>query len=294
MKSVIRALVGPAVGLLVLTGCDRPTQPPESVGSSPAEVGRRAGEDLLGRKLGLHYTYACAYYGLLRFAEAAGDAALADRAVAHLQPILKGRRVPRTGHVDFNVFGIVPLEVYLRTGDRRGLAAGKRLADDEFAQAGQGGLSRYTRFWVDDMYMVGSLQAQAARATGQSRYAERAATQLLAYVDRLQQHGGLFRHGLRSPYLWGRGNGWAAAGMTEVLRVLPAESPQRRRLLEAYTRQMDGLVASQDPAGGWRQLLDRRDSYLESSCTGMFVFALAGGGRSARTGGLALGGDGYA
>jgi len=277
MRWNIRSVLGATVGLLILAGCDRAGPSGHSVGHSPAEVGRLACENLLNEELSLHYSCACAYYGLLRFAEATGDAALRGRAVARLEPILSGRWIPPTGHVDFNVFGIVPLEVYRQTGDERGLAVGIRLADDEFGDAGQDGLSRYTRFWVDDMYMVGSLQAQAARATGQARYAQRAARQLLAYIQRLQQPGGLFRHGLRSPHLWGRGNGWAAAGMTEVLRALPAESPLRPALLDAYRRQMDGLLACQDPSGGWRQVLDRRESYLESSCTGMFVFAMASG-----------------
>ena len=64
-----------------------------------------------------------------------------------------------------------------------------------------------------DMWMVGALQIQAYRATGEMVYADRAVDQLLAYCDVLQQENGLFLHSEDAPHFWGRGNGWAAASM---------------------------------------------------------------------------------
>jgi len=50
--------------------------------------------------------------------------------------------------------------------------------------------------------MIGSLQIQAYRATKDPKYADRAAMQLAAYLDKLQKINGLFYHGPEAPYYW--------------------------------------------------------------------------------------------
>ena len=71
------------------------------------------------------------------------------------------------------------------------------------------------------MYMLTILELQAYRATGDSKYLDRAANEMVAYLDKLQQPNGLFYHAPDVPFFWGRGDGWVAAGMTEMLRSLP-------------------------------------------------------------------------
>ena len=83
------------------------------------------------------------------------------------------------------------------------------------------GLSGETRFWIDDMYMITMLQVEAYRATGERKYINHAALEMKAYLDKLQQPNGLFYHRADAPFFWGRGNGWVAAGMAELLRSLP-------------------------------------------------------------------------
>jgi rhamnogalacturonyl hydrolase YesR len=72
----------------------------------------------------------------------------------------------------------------------------------------QRGLSPQTRFWIDDMYMISALQVQAFSATGDIDYLNRAALEMAAYLDELQQTNGLFYHAPDVPFFWGRGNGW--------------------------------------------------------------------------------------
>jgi rhamnogalacturonyl hydrolase YesR len=100
---------------------------------------------------------------------------------------------------------------------------------------------------------------------------------MAAYLDKLQQPNGLFFHAPDSPFFWGRGNGWVAAGMTELLRELPADHPQRARILRGYQATMAALLANQGADGMWHQLLDKPETWAESSCTGMFTFALVSG-----------------
>jgi rhamnogalacturonyl hydrolase YesR len=127
------------------------------------------------------------------------------------------------------------------------------------------------------MYMVTALQVQAFRATHDRKYLDRAARTMTAYLDRLQQTNGLFFHGTNATFYWSRGNGWAAAGMTELLCELPKHHPQRARILEGYQKMMAALVKYQGDDGLWRELIDRPDAWPETSSTGMFDYALITG-----------------
>jgi len=257
----------------------------------PAALGRQAAESVLSRDPGwnplraylpdtndLNYQMTCARYGVLMFADVTGDQSYLPR-VDKSSPVIRGLFPPARGNVDLNVFGIVPLELFRRTGKQAYLQLGLDVADDEFKKPRAGGVAEYTRYWVDDMYMVGNLQTQAWRNTKNPVYLDRAFTQLLTYCDRLQQPDGLFWHNLESHFYWGRGNGWAAASMTELLLAAPLDHPRRPALLAAWQKMMAVLLLRQDAGGMWHQLIDAPESYPETSSTGMFVFALATGAR---------------
>jgi len=257
----------------------------------PVNTGKKAslavlsldpGEKILNLALGVDdasYPMACSRYGALILADATGDADLRKKVEKAYDPYFSGKRTPRQGHVDFNVFGIALFELYRQTGDVKYLDQAKILADDEFKRQRKDGLCDYTRFWVDDMYMVGSLQTQAYKSLKDPVYLERAYAQLLAYCDKLQQQNGLFYHTPGAPFFWGRGNGWAAASMTELLLASPEDFPQRPALMKSYRKMMAALIERQDPKGMWHQLIDDPESYVESSSSGMFIFALATGVR---------------
>jgi rhamnogalacturonyl hydrolase YesR len=139
------------------------------------------------------------------------------------------------------------------------------------------GLSWQTRLWIDDMYMITAIQAQAYRATGDRKYIDRAAKEMVVYLDKIQRPNGLFYHAEDVPFFWGRGNGWMAAGMTELLRSLPKDNPDRQRILEGYQTMMKSLKDYQAPDGMWRQLVDDSTAWPETSCTGMFTYAMITG-----------------
>jgi unsaturated rhamnogalacturonyl hydrolase len=127
------------------------------------------------------------------------------------------------------------------------------------------------------MYMLTVLQLQAYRATGNRMYLDRDAKEMVAYLAKLQQPNGLFFHAPDVPFYWGRGDGWVAAGMTEMLRDLPADHPQRPAILAGYRRMMTALVQYQGKDGMWRELIDQPDAWPESSSSAMFSFALITG-----------------
>jgi unsaturated rhamnogalacturonyl hydrolase len=230
---------------------------------------------------GLHYSEAGTAVGALRFAENIQDKALIGRIIDRYEKFLEEDSIliSRQPHVDHNVMGIVPLQIYLQTGDERYLKVGLSFADSQWENPREDSLTSQTRWWIDDMYMVGMLQIQAYRATRDAKYADRAALQLTAYINKLQQPNGLFFHGPEFHYHWGRGNGWVAASMAEVLKSLPADHPRRPELMAGYRKMMAALLKYQSDNGMWRQLIDYEYSWAESSCTAMFAYSMTAGVR---------------
>jgi rhamnogalacturonyl hydrolase YesR len=245
--------------------------------NSPAETGKKIVDNITGRRFGWRYQKVCTYYGSLILADVLGDKTITERIAKGYAPYLEGKKKPHMGHVDYNVFGIWPYELYRQTGQQKYLAIPEKLNRDEFKELNAEGLSGLSRYWVDDMYMVGSFQVQAYKSMKDTVYLNRAARQLVVYCARLQRENGLFFHREDAPFFWGRGNGWAAAAMSEVLMVLPAGNKYYPPIMSAYRKMMRTLIGYQGSDGMWHQLLDDPASYPESSCTGMFVFALATG-----------------
>jgi rhamnogalacturonyl hydrolase YesR len=222
----------------------------------------------------------CAWYGALTFAQVSANDALTSRLVRRFDEQVTPdvlRTAKDKQHVDYSMLGSVPFEIYREKKDARYLDMGRLLADHQWEQPLPDGLSRETRFWIDDMYMITILQVQAYRATGDSKYLDRAAQEMEAYLDKLQQPNGLFYHAPDVPFLWARGDGWVAAGLTELLRSLPGNHPRRAKIFKGYIRMMQALLPLQGKDGLWRELLDEKDAWPETSSTAMFTFAMASG-----------------
>ena len=253
-------------------------------GRSPQDVGRRLAEHFLvtpHKYGGGFYSEVATWYGALTFAQLTGDTGLRDKLVRRVDPLLPGGtdagQVGQRRHVDDEIFGVVPLEIAIQTKDAKYLEYGKHYADRQWENPQPDGLSAETRYWIDDMYMITILQLEAHRATGDKAYLDRAALEMVSYLNKLQRPNGLFYHAPDVPVFWGRGDGWVAAGMTEMLRDLPADHPARARIMKGYRAMMAALLKYQGGDGMWRQVIDRKDAWPESSSSAMFAFALVSG-----------------
>ncbi|HTU68130.1 MAG TPA: glycoside hydrolase family 88 protein [Steroidobacteraceae bacterium] len=138
--------------------------------------------------------------------------------------------------------------------------------------------------WLDDLYMSVPCLAQMGKLTGERRYYDDAAKQILQFAQRMfVKERGLFMHAWiqgmepHPAFHWARANGWALMAMVELLDVLPADHPARAKVLALFEAHAAGIAAAQGHAGLWHQLLDRRESYEETSASAMYVFALARG-----------------
>ena len=138
-------------------------------------------------------------------------------------------------------------------------------------------LVKFRRNWTDDMFMSAFLLARAAHATGDPRYARVLGRLLTTYAEKLQRRDGVFIHAAEGPHAWGRGNGFALLGLAEALTLLPADWPDRSRVLEIYRRQVNALIPLQSDDGAWRQVVDEPTSYRELTVTAMTVAAMARG-----------------
>jgi len=138
--------------------------------------------------------------------------------------------------------------------------------------------------WADDFYMSIPFLAHMGRLTNNQAFFADATRQVIQMSARLQDpQTGLYDHSwfANTPndpkFYWGRGGGWPLMAIAELLTVLPENHPERNQVLEIFRRGVQGIAAVQSGTGMWHQLLDKTDSYLETSASAMFTFAIARG-----------------
>ena len=137
--------------------------------------------------------------------------------------------------------------------------------------------------WADDLYMSVPALAQMGALTGDRAWFDEAARQVLQFHQHLwDPRAGLYAHGrhmdqpLNPEFYWARANGWAMMAAVELLEVLPQDHPARARLLEALRDHIKSIAKLQSGGSGlWHQMLDKPDSYLETSASAIFVFCMA-------------------
>ena len=138
--------------------------------------------------------------------------------------------------------------------------------------------------WLDDLYMGVPAIAQMGKLTGDKKYFDDAVKQVKQFSARMfNKELGIYMHGWvesmnpHPEFHWGRANGWALLAMTELLDVLPETHPGFKAVLEQYRAHVKGLAKYQSGSGFWHQLLDRNDTYLETSCTAIYTYCISHG-----------------
>ena len=136
--------------------------------------------------------------------------------------------------------------------------------------------------WADDVYMSVSFLSQMGKYTGEAKYFDEAARQIINISNYLWDDSkGLFYHcyytDLRRNGVayWGRANGWVTVSLVMLLDVLPENHARRKDLISLLEKQIVGASRYQNADGMWHQLLNKPDSYPESSITAMYVYGIA-------------------
>lgn len=258
---------------------------------APEKVGNRIAYHFVGARHELyagryiHYGEVCAWSGALEYAEKTNDRKLIQLLVDRFEPFfgIEKPLLPPKNHVDYNMFGGLALQLYLITGEDKYKKMGLEYADSQWeipenATPGEKywaekGYSWQTRLWIDDMFMITFVQTQAYKVTNDMKYLDRAASEMVLYLNTIQREDGLFYHAPDVPYYWGRGDGWMAVGMANILQYLPEHHKDRARIMEGYHTMMKSLLKYQRPDGMWNQLINEPDCWAETSGTAMFTYA---------------------
>ncbi len=160
---------------------------------------------------------------------------------------------------------------YIRSGQ-------DRLDDGTFCRNRFG----YTSLWGDDLYMSVPFLVRAWKHTNDQTFLEVAVKQVFNFREHLfRPETGLYYHykimqeGHPGVAHWGRANGWMVMAQCQLLEFLPSDHSQRGPLIALLKEHLLGLARYQTANGMWRQLLDKSDSFLESSCTAMFTYGVA-------------------
>jgi unsaturated rhamnogalacturonyl hydrolase len=175
---------------------------------------------------------------------------------------------------------IVFTELARRTQDPRYVAAVRRAADLGFeADGSMKEAMPYHQEFSDSIFMGTAIVAQAGALTGERRYFDMAAHHL-AFMQKLDRRAdGLYRHQPATDAAWGRGNAFAALGLTLTLAELPRDHPAHASTLASYRELMAALLPFQNRDGLWRNVIDYPGAYAEFSATAMIGYALARGMR---------------
>lgn len=143
---------------------------------------------------------------------------------------------------------------------------------------------REMTIWADDAYMATSFLTQMGKMTGDMKYFDEAAKQIINMDKYLWcQDKELYYHCYYTDVKrngvahWGRANGWITISNVNLIEAMPKDHPVRSQLISILDKQIVGFSKWQNANGMWNQLLDKSDSYDESSVTAMFVYGIAKG-----------------
>lgn len=136
--------------------------------------------------------------------------------------------------------------------------------------------------WADDMYMSIPALAEMGRLTGERAYFDDAVANVMGMSSRMfNPQLGLYTHGWHANhpdaprFYWARANGWAVLAMSDLLDVLPKDHPGYPKVLAQLRASLKGIAELQSGSGLWHQMIDRNDSYLETSASAIFTYVIA-------------------
>ena len=136
--------------------------------------------------------------------------------------------------------------------------------------------------WLDDLYMSLPAIVQMGMLSGDIKYFDEAVKQYQLFSKRMfNEEKGLYMHGWvqdmdpHPQFHWARANGWALMTKIELLDALPTNHPGRPLILKMLKAHVKGLASLQDGTGFWHQLLDRNDSYIETSATAIYTYCIS-------------------
>uniref|UniRef100_UPI00321794CD glycoside hydrolase family 88/105 protein n=1 Tax=uncultured Draconibacterium sp. TaxID=1573823 RepID=UPI00321794CD len=143
--------------------------------------------------------------------------------------------------------------------------------------------------WCDALFMAPPVYARMASLTGDEKYLEfmdsefkRTYNSLYNKDERLffRDKSYFEKRELNGEKIfWGRGNGWVAAGIVNILKTLPTDSSYRSFYEDLLREHVSRLVELADTNGSWHASLLDPENYPapEASASALITYALAYG-----------------
>ena len=298
-----------------------PSRPAASAAAGGGEIwARRAADAAMARNPGTltdrwHYDTGLVLYGIEAVGRRTGDRRYFDYVKATIDSLFVDAGVttgairgynPEEQTLDDINMGKVVFALHAAATDApdkeryRKLLFHLRAQLDTQPRTGDGGFWHKKiyphQMWADGAYMAAPFLAKFAAVFAQPAALDEAAKQILLAESHLRDpKTGLLYHGWderkaerwanpktgTSPQFWGRGIGWYAMAVADVLAEMPANHRQRPAVLAVLRRLAAAIAAVQDKSTGvWWQVLDapaRPGNYREASASAMFVYALSKG-----------------
>eukprot|EP01120_Amphizonella_sp_Union-15-10_P003123 TRINITY_DN1346_c0_g1_i2.p1 TRINITY_DN1346_c0_g1~~TRINITY_DN1346_c0_g1_i2.p1 ORF type:complete len:395 (-),score=47.50 TRINITY_DN1346_c0_g1_i2:73-1257(-) len=139
-----------------------------------------------------------------------------------------------------------------------------------------------TFVWADDSFMGTGLLSHLSLLLDRRDLANIAGSMLLLIDSHLfDSASGLHFHGYNdfnkehSCCKWGRANGWIMMAHVDALLAIARYGPSTLfdSVLDNFKKHAQGALAVQSPSGLWHEVLDVPSTFLETSCTAMFLYS---------------------
>lgn len=246
-----------------------------------------------------HYTGIVTLHGLARLGlalkERDGNDAVLRKAHAHFGPFVRGEETFRCNFPNYRAGGngaaflwwrgelpeadeatFAPFIDELRhqaVRDRNGIYCHPNAPQEE-------------KIWIDEAFAVTPFLLFCGLKLNRADCLDEAWAQTRKLVEALRDPAnGLvnqainFRgRGHRTSDHWSRGNGWAILALTELAQYFPESHPARAEVVAMYRGLVEACLRVQNPDSGlWHQEMTEPKSYIETSGSGLMLYALGAG-----------------
>ena len=204
--------------------------------------------------------------------------------------------------LDYMLPGNLMLILYRETGEAKYKAAATEIWDrltTTYPRTQDGGFwhatSRQHQLWLDGVYMSLPFMVHYGEAFGQQKYAyDETSKQLLIYASHLNDPAsGLLFHAYdesgtqkwadpvthHSSVFWARSIGWYGMALIDVLEKMPADHPNRPKLIALVRQLVQAYAKYQDPKTGlWYNVVNKPNqpgNWLETSASSMYIYTIS-------------------
>ena len=186
------------------------------------------------------------------------------------------------------------LELYKQTGEQKyydACEARARFCMARAARADEGAFEHTvvgvpdtfrSQIWADTLFMAALFLARWGAYTGNEMYLHEAVRQLKLHYKYLRdEKNGLLYHAYNcrlrshmSAVHWGRANGWGIIAGLLIYEQLPTELAERSQIRRTIVEHLHAMAKVQEKNGGFHTVLDKEDTYLETTATAAFFFGV--------------------